>query len=934
MEHLKNFIIGIRNLLLDKIDINNPIDPAIIEEIITICEPALANPLSEDEREYVKFTIHSQFTIDLAHKGTVLGNPDVKRWLDNAKTDITWTYWNAFRDYLANDQGRAEKIIEENEKIIDNILDYSGDPRIEGSWSRKGLVMGNVQSGKTQNYLGLINKAMDSGYKIIILLGGHMNDLRKQTQQRVDEGIIGRESTHIVQANLGIQNRIGVGKYRVEDVATVTSTLHNGDFNRNTANNLGVTLKQLSDPIIFTVKKNTSILKNLYEWIKTKHMLDAEDGDKLDLPLLLIDDEADYASVNTRAHRDDITATNKYIRQIISLFHRSTYVAYTATPFANIFIDPETSDEMYGNDLFPSDFMIRVPVPDNYLGQNFYFENQDHEEIAPVVIIDDNEEMIPVKHNSATIVGQLSPSIKDAIRAFIISCSLRDHRKQQNNHKTMMINITHLNALQMQLTPMIDDYMKELKNSIDNIDGYSSSEKLNNSSIRSFYKTFNTKFEVDEVFEDVLTNLRRSIHKIKVYGINTQSKQVLDYSIYPDGLSAIVIGGHKLARGLTLEGLSVSYFARNSKAYDTLMQMCRWFGYRPNYGDLCKVYLPIESNEWYTFIAEAVNELYEELEIMSLQEKTPKEFGLKVRDHQGSLIVTARTKMETAQNSIISIDMWGQRQRRHRFFNNIDINKNNLELTENFYERITTNQKPKVIDENNSLLLENVSHEDIIEYIESMQLKEDDLGDAALINHIKTMKDSSLPGFKVLVKSIEKSDRKLKWAKYKPDIHEEMLKEYDFCGNKINLQKRNYKSNGALLFFPSAEAGSGTDEKAFISNQAYLDIIEKKSNAQNFQFIRAPERDYPTMIIYMFSLAIVEPYSSQDWNEKNISVQIPFDIPTVGISISFPILENDQNLSPSEMRALNQASKISYQTNQVYRQQILPFHMEDEYIED
>ena len=252
--------------------------------------------------------------------------------------------------------------------------------------------------------------------------------------------------------------------------------------------------------------------------------------------------------------------------------------------------------------------------------------------------------MIPVKHNSATIVGQLSPSIKDAIRAFIISCSLRDHRKQQNNHKTMMINITHLNALQMQLTPMIDDYMKELKNSIDNIDGYSSSEKLNNSSIRSFYKTFNTKFEVDEVFEDVLTNLRRSIHKIKVYGINTQSKQVLDYSIYPDGLSAIVIGGHKLARGLTLEGLSVSYFARNSKAYDTLMQMCRWFGYRPNYGDLCKVYLPIESNEWYTFIAEAVNELYEELEIMSLQEKTPKEFGLKVRDHQGSLIVTARTK--------------------------------------------------------------------------------------------------------------------------------------------------------------------------------------------------------------------------------------------------------------------------------------------------
>ena len=127
---------------------------------------------------------------------------------------MSWTYWKAFRDYLANDQQRAEKVIEENERIIDNILDYSGDPRIEGSWARKGLVMGNVQSGKTQNYLGLINKAMDAGYKIIILLGGHMNDLRKQTQERVDEGVIGRESAHIVQANLGIQSRIGVGKYR------------------------------------------------------------------------------------------------------------------------------------------------------------------------------------------------------------------------------------------------------------------------------------------------------------------------------------------------------------------------------------------------------------------------------------------------------------------------------------------------------------------------------------------------------------------------------------------------------------------------------------------------------------------------------------------------------------------------------------------------
>ena len=932
MEQLEHFIISVRNLLLSNVDTSVAIDPEEIDKVINICESYRDKPLTEEEKEYVKFTIHSQFTIDLQHKGTVLGNPDVKRWLDNAKTEIEWTYWKAYRDYLANDQRRGEKIIEENERIIDNILDYSGDPRIEGLWSRKGLVMGNVQSGKTQNYLGLINKAMDAGYRIIILLGGHMNDLRKQTQERVDEGVIGRESAHIVQANLGIQNRIGVGKYRSEDVATVTSSV--GDFNKNTANNLGIGLDSLSDPIIFTVKKNTSILKNLYEWIKTKHMLDAEDGKKLDLPLLFIDDEADFASVNTKAHKDDITATNKYIRQIIGLFNRSTYVAYTATPFANIFINPETTDEMYGDDLFPSDFMIRVPVPDNYLGQNFYFENQDYEKINPVVIIDDHEDIIPVRHNTATSVGPLSLSIKDSIRAFIISCSLRDFRNDEKKHKTMMINITHLNALQAQLAPMIEDYLKELKNSIENIIGYSTDDALANSTIRSFHETFISKFDVEETFEDVLKTIRKAINKIKVYGINTQSKQVLDYSIYPDGLSAIVIGGHKLSRGLTLEGLSVSYFARNSKAYDTLMQMCRWFGYRPKYEDLCKVYLPIESNEWYTFIAEAVNELYEELEIMSLQEKTPKEFGLKVRDHQGSLIVTARTKMETAENSIITIDMWGQRQRRHRFFNNKDSNKSNLELTERFYKKITTNKDVKIIDDNGSLLVEDVSHGDIIEYIEDIKLKEDDLGDEALINHIKTMKQNNLPSFKVLVKSIGNSNRKLRWAEHRPEEDEKMLKDYNFCGHKISLQKRNYKSNGSLLFFPSAEAGSGTDEKIFISKEGIESIIEKKANAQNFQFIRSPERDFPAMIIYMFSLAIVEPYSSQDWTKDNLSIEIPFDLPTVGLSISFPVLENDQNLSIDEMRALNNASKVSYQTNQVYRQQILPFHMEDEFLEE
>ena len=337
---------------------------------------------------------------------------------------------------------------------------------------------------------------------------------------------------------------------------------------------------------------------------------------------------------------------------------------------------------------------------------------------------------------------------------FVISNSLRDARGDEKEDKTMMINITHLNALQGQLTIMIDDYLKRLKNSIESAIG-DKSNRLNNSTIQAFQKTFDTKFDVNESFEDVLNHIRKSINKIKVFGINTQSAQVLDYDLYPDGLSAIVIGGHKLSRGLTLSGLSVSYFARNSKAYDTLMQMCRWFGYRPNYGDLCKVFLPFESNAWYSFIAEAIDELYQELETMSLQEKTPMDFGLKVRSHPSNLIVTAKYKAGNVQNSIVSIDMWGKRERRFTFLNDNDVNDHNLDVTKAFYEKISQANGMQKIVKNNSLLIENVDHQDVINYLKSTKLIESSLGDRALYEQIDTMEDNDLPKFKVLVKSIE-----------------------------------------------------------------------------------------------------------------------------------------------------------------------------------
>ena len=923
MEHLKNQINVVRSEILRRVKQDQLVSLELVESTIDVLNNALAWNLTEDEITHIAFQIESTMNIGIDNRAIILGNSknDVKRWFDGSKTEFNWIYWKAY-ERLLQESGRSIEVLNENEKIIDSILDLSGDPRISEPWKRAGLVMGNVQSGKTQNYLGLINKAMDCGYKIIILLGGHQNELRKQTQLRVDEGVIGAESSHLVQGYQHIP--IGVGEWRPERVSTMTTT--ESDFNRTTANNLRINLHDLNVPIVFTIKKLTPILKNLFEWIEEFHSLDAENGKKLDLPMLLIDDEADYASINTRAHRDEITATNKYIRKLRGLFNRSTYVAYTATPFANIFIDPESSDEMINDEnLFPKDFMIKIPVPDNYLGQNFYFENNDEGGVRePIVLINDHEEMLPLKHNTKSVVGPLSESLKDAIRAFIISSAIRNIRGDENKHKTMIVNITHLNVHQRELTFMIENYLRELTNLISSNTAFSIEKALNNSGISQIKSTFEMKFNVPETFEEVYKQLYAASAKVKVFGINNSSAQVLDYSLYDLGLSAIVIGGHKLSRGLTLEGLNISYFSRNSKAYDTLMQMCRWFGYRPNYGDLCKVYLPVESNEWYSFISEAINDLYKQLERMSLQGRTPSDFGLKVRAHPGALQVTANHKKETAEATVLKIDLWGQRQRRFRFFNDDKVNTENFYTAESFVKKLQeVNSNNVSIDENSpSIVIKDVPHKVIIKFLEKMQLQEDDLGDAPLLNHISFMEENELPNFKVIVFN-QSSGRAFLWSKHKKFNGIAKNRTSEFAGHSINLANRTVKSDGKLFYPPRAELGSSGDESLGLSNEAVKKMKEETSSRSlgHFDYIRSKSRDYPLLIIYLFNLAAAEPYekfTSKDY--ESIDVSLPFKDPTIGLSISFPILENQKNMNRKDIGAMNRESMQLVETNKVFRQ--------------
>ena len=896
--------------------------------------------ITDEELERIKFRLESQYNILNIEEEIILRGGKIERWYDSRKSEITPTYWNAYNEMLVS-QARTIDSINANEKVINSILDLSGDPETKGTWSRKGLVMGNVQSGKTQNYLGLINKAIDSGYKVIILLGGHVNELRKQTQERVDEGVIGRESKHLNLAKNTRPKVIGVGSFREKrsDVHSFTTT--EGDFKKSFANSLGVNLTGLSEPAIFTIKKNTTVLNSLYEWIRDHHCLDPKENRQLDLPMLLIDDEADYATPNTKYSKDEVTKTNELIRQILTLFNRNTYVGYTATPFANIFIDPDTEEDVIKDDLFPRDFMIKLPVPGDYRGQDFFFEPDS----SSAVVINDFSQFVGLKSDS--VIERIPESLKNAVRAFVLVIAIRSLRGEKTSHNSMLVNISVQKTHHQRMELLIGEYTQEICNALDSFSSLGMTESASNLTMKSLKKTFDNTFKIKEEYEDVFNVLCASAGKIKVWAINSGNKKSeaksLDYSLYEEnGLCAIVIGGHKLSRGLTLEGLSISYFTRNSKAYDTLMQMCRWFGYRPRYEDLCRVYLPYESLNWYSFISSSIRELYSELDLMSRMQKRPSDFGLKVREHPGAMIITAKNKMGSATSLIRYQELWGQVQRRFRFKNNQELNQKNLKYAETLLNKLINEKKIDGLDNfvldlvTGVRLIKNVSYKEIINFVENIELPEDNVGNIALINHLRNMEKSGLGLPRIIIYN-QKGTRELDWEK-PPFLSKSdrafINAQYDFCGLPMTLPKRLMQTDGVVYSTSSVQLGNKDDEKLFLSKSDQESVKASKGKpAESFDYICSNERDYPGLIIYLFAVGVeTTTQNNNDSSVRNVELGHGHS-PTLGYSLSLPRPENLTGKTKKQILALIKETRHSYQVNQTYQEQ-LAFIDVDEQDED
>jgi hypothetical protein len=642
--------------------------PKLLEQILDgVLQQQIGplRPYAGVDRDALRAELERRFSIVIAPPKILEGKGEHKAWLleRKAKGAVEWPLWDEYRRGLLDVKLRPPPVVADLDRTTDDVLGRLEDPQdLSRSWDRRGMVVGQVQSGKTGHYTGLICKALDAGYKVVIVLAGPYNNLRSQVQRRLDEELLHFDTSRpdVPLPTEGVAGGPGEGTR----IIPLTSQLDDGDFKTQVATH--VTVGPGHSPILLVVKKNAKVLATLLKFFATGP------GTRLDgtrkrntiagAPLLVIDDEADYGSVNTaQVPRDENgefiqdynpTRINQLIRELLRTFQQSAYVGYTATPFANIFIHPDQPHEDFGDDLFPESFIVSLQPPSDYMGpQRVFGLNGPGSPALPLLrYVDDSTGFVPDGHQNGYQPADLCPSVREAMRAFVLACAVRRARGQRNVHNSMLIHVTRFVSTQEGIRGLVEAELAGLLDRLKFGDG-AATPKIRDE-LRGLWEGDFLRTTADmglrapqESWEQVDAELLPSVEKMRVRTINGSAGDVLDYKENAaQGLNVIAVGGDKLSRGLTLEGLSVSYYLRASKMYDTLLQMGRWFGYRPGYEDLCRIYTT-DLLVWnYQKIALADDELRREFDYMADLKETPRTYGLKVRSHSG-LLVTSTVKM-------------------------------------------------------------------------------------------------------------------------------------------------------------------------------------------------------------------------------------------------------------------------------------------------
>ena len=854
-------------------------------------------PISES-REILIRKVEELFTIRQDEFRSIEKADENLPWLNEKRASIDFTngFWGSYRQYLEEEKNFAPDVVNKLDRLTDSILDNFFDPTEKIKVNKKGLVVGQVQSGKTANYTGLICKAADAGFGLIIVMAGIHNNLRSQTQIRIDESFLGFDTQH-TRAFDQKSIKIGVGRpgFGKSNVAhSLTSSLEKGDFTQGAANALGLNF-DTPDPIIAVIKKNPHVLKRIHQWLAAQADEDTELGRVIrNKSLLLIDDEADNASINISNDPERQSSINGWITQILNLFGKNAYVGYTATPFANIFIPLDDQN------LFPRNFIKNIPAPSNYIGPEkvFGFSPLEEEEASDTVLpivnrINDHRDFVPDRHKKDDqLPSSLPESLKRAIRCFIITCAVRRLRGQTTVHNSMLVHVSRFMRWQDHIAELISNQfiyyrrgidqndtviLNELKATFEQDDnGYKSFVTVSNSILNTELVNLDSQIQVHQ-WNDVLKHLNDAASRIEVKSIHGGSGEALDYFDHKNGLSVIAVGGNKLSRGLTLEGLSISYYLRASRMYDTLMQMGRWFGYRGGYVDLCRLFTSRELNEWFCHITQASEELREEFDYMSdVAGSTPEQYALKVRTHPGVLQISATNKMRSA--TTVQISWAGRLVESYEFKKDIPVIDNNFTNTQKFISSLPKYSEPRP---SNAFLWYDIPAEQVINFFEGIQSVENlkKAEPRKLIQFISAqLRNGELTDWRIGLMSKPNAKNNSQFHINGTDV---LIGQWKRTEDDKNSNEQIYYLRKSHIISPSDEFIDFTDaEKA---RAMELTNLHRKKEGEamypNGQVVRNELRDprKPLLLIYL-----LDP-------EESLEKKLPGGTnPFVGYAISFP----------------------------------------------
>jgi transcriptional regulator with XRE-family HTH domain len=635
-----------------------------------------------------------------------LRKPRRPHWYDGPR--VGDQHWPKLESYLLTrkkwPKGTVESIDATSTEVV-SLLENPGQSEFRG----RGLVVGYVQSGKTANMEAVIAKAVDAGYRFVIVLTGMTNSLRRQTQDRLELDLLDR-------------NKYGWHLHTTSDT----------DFHKPASKWFSV----MDAVQIAAVKKNVAPLDALLATIEK-----TPPTHRARMPVLIIDDECDQAGVNATGSQYNMTAINERIRRILAALPKAQYVGYTATPFANVLINPEKPTGGL-DDLYPEDFITDLPKPDGYFGPESLFgrdaieaDEETPEEAGLDMIRDVPDADVPlVRPPSAkdrlTFEPAIPGSLADSLCYFLLATACRYVRGQSADHSSMLVHTTVYTHPHHALADKIGDWKAEItaKLAKDDKTVLKRLEKLWHDETA---RVDASRFGLAPVsFAAVREQLGQVLGDIEIVVENSDSETRLDYTNGPK--KYIVVGGSVLARGLTIEGLVVSYFVRSSNQYDTLLQMGRWFGFRLGYADLSRIWMTDDLQGAFRDLATVEAEIRADIQQYRKRDITPADFSIRVRRIPG-MAITAAKKMYAAQACDVSFS--GEHLQTIRFpHRDKDTLEHNWKAASRLIdaaagEGITTVPRGR--------LIKGVTYEDAMAFLENYRSDQRDLVSGKLLEYIR-----------------------------------------------------------------------------------------------------------------------------------------------------------------------------------------------------